>query len=391
MADEIGQLISSDAINKLIDQIKINDLYYTTGTWATVNNKVTFTATPKTGKNQNDNDHKLTFTFPVGYGSIQNPYNAITANYVLAGPSSGSNTAVPIFRELTAADIPISTTSSWTNGTTAGPVLSTTVNNSITTSTIPVATTEQSGVVNTTTQKFEGIKSFKHGSSIYTSSTATSPRLYFKQADGENIGNIGIVTAKTNDVQRTHAVEFIQYSYDDSGNIQTIGENYRLPIVNANMTASQMYTILTTKSAVTIGQGGTGATSASGARENLGITDIATISLPTDNTATVFLRGDKSWQKPYKTLSTTSVKLEFSGTSEVTVSSCTGVTTSNTVIISPLSNDSTSATLDNENLSSWEIWRDAGIRCISQGTASLTFKADDATTATTYFNAIILD
>ena len=100
-----GCLISTSAVQTLIDEIKTNDLYYTTGTWATAGNKVTFTATPKTGKNENDNSHKLTFTFPVGYGSVQNPYNAITANYVLVGPSSG-DAAVPTFRKLSESDIP---------------------------------------------------------------------------------------------------------------------------------------------------------------------------------------------------------------------------------------------------------------------------------------------
>ena len=40
------------------------------------------------------------------YGDTQNPYAAKTANYVLAGPTSGAS-AVPTFRALVAADIPI--------------------------------------------------------------------------------------------------------------------------------------------------------------------------------------------------------------------------------------------------------------------------------------------
>jgi hypothetical protein len=40
-----------------------------------------------------------------GYGDTQNPYAAKTANYVLAGPTSGAS-AVPTFRALVAADIP---------------------------------------------------------------------------------------------------------------------------------------------------------------------------------------------------------------------------------------------------------------------------------------------
>jgi hypothetical protein len=40
-----------------------------------------------------------------GYGDTQNPYAAKTANYVLAGPTSGA-AAVPTFRALVAGDIP---------------------------------------------------------------------------------------------------------------------------------------------------------------------------------------------------------------------------------------------------------------------------------------------
>jgi hypothetical protein len=41
-----------------------------------------------------------------GYGDTQNPYAAKTANYVLAGPTSGAS-AVPTFRALVVADIPV--------------------------------------------------------------------------------------------------------------------------------------------------------------------------------------------------------------------------------------------------------------------------------------------
>jgi hypothetical protein len=46
-----------------------------------------------------------TISLASGYGDTQNPYAAKTANYVLAGPTSGS-AAVPTFRALVAADIP---------------------------------------------------------------------------------------------------------------------------------------------------------------------------------------------------------------------------------------------------------------------------------------------
>lgn len=137
--------------------------------------------------------------------------------------------------------------------------------------TVPFASTTQSGVVSTAAQKFAGVKSFAHTSNIYTTSDTTSPRLYFKQADDINIGSIGVTTSKTNNIQRPHAVEFQQYSYNSStGEISTTGwEMYRLPEVTAGMTTTHVYSILTTKSPVTIDQGGTGATIASDAVKNL--------------------------------------------------------------------------------------------------------------------------
>ena len=46
-----------------------------------------------------------TISLADGYGDTKNPYGTKTANYILAGPSSG-NAAVPAFRQLVAADIP---------------------------------------------------------------------------------------------------------------------------------------------------------------------------------------------------------------------------------------------------------------------------------------------
>ena len=61
-----------------------------------------------------------------------------------------------------------------------------------------------------------------------------------------------------------------------ANNDRTIIETYNLPSLTASSSTS--YNILTSKSAVTIAQGGTGATSASGARTNLGLGTMATAS-----------------------------------------------------------------------------------------------------------------
>lgn len=63
------------------------------------------------------------------------------------------------------------------------------------------------------------------------------------------------------------------------------------------------------------------------------------------------------------------------GTQTVNVS---GVTASNVVLISPTA-------------SSWQKWRDCGVRCTDQGSGTLTFKAESATNQQLTFNYVILD
>lgn len=95
-------ILTESAVKQLIENIKLNDLSYTEGSW----NEVTFTATPKNGKNVDDTNKALTFTLPDNYGGIKNPYTSATPNYVLAGPSSGTVAAAPTFRALATTDIP---------------------------------------------------------------------------------------------------------------------------------------------------------------------------------------------------------------------------------------------------------------------------------------------
>ena len=83
-----------------------------------------------------------------------------------------------------------------------------------------------------------------------------------------------------------YAVNFFvrEYSHNGSGTRLNYYEDYYLPNCDISRTNTASYNILTTKSAVTVPQGGTGATSASGARSNLGIKSetLSNLSLTSD-------------------------------------------------------------------------------------------------------------
>ena len=70
-------------------------------------------------------------------------------------------------------------------------------------------------------------------------------------------------------------------------------ENYHL-VSDASLTANKDYTILSTKNAVTIAQGGTGATDVSNARKNLLITSLKT----TDAATTALVQGIQASELP---------------------------------------------------------------------------------------------
>ena len=59
-------------------------------------------------------------------------------------------------------------------------------------------------------------------------------------------------------------------------------EDYKLPSATSSRTSNAEYLILTTKSTVTVAQGGTGSSTAAGARTNLGI--IASTTAPSNPT-----------------------------------------------------------------------------------------------------------
>lgn len=86
----------------------------------------------------------------------------------------------------------------------------------------------------------------------------------FQNSSGTNVGGI------FQDMEGAN--QFYMDEYTTSG----VRECYLLPTPNA--TSTSFYDILTSKSAVTVAQGGTGATTAAGARTNLGLGSMATAS-----------------------------------------------------------------------------------------------------------------
>ena len=111
--------------------------------------------------------------------------------------------------------------------------------------------------------------------------SATYPCLDFKSTSyNSELGTI-FYTVQSNSYKSNFF--FRQYSRSSTNySILSNYEDFALPSVTADRTSYSSYSILTTKSTVTVAQGGTGATTASGARTNLGI--IASTTAPSNPT-----------------------------------------------------------------------------------------------------------
>lgn len=255
---------------------------------------------------------------------------------------------------------------------------------------VPVATTSVNGVITTEGQSFNGIKKFISGSGIY--SNEQNSKLSFYRNNKESCFVNSYRYAPSNNYF-SGQMSFGNYSYNSTGELLDYAEIYNLPRTQRGLTTNETYDILTTKTS-----------------KNVSVA-------PPDTDNNNELPG---------------IKLHFGSTATTATASVTGVTASNTVIVSPVAsdkiilsynqvNDTTgtpSATTiyytkngDNyveqavplsaftsgvtyytaETMSSWEIWRDAGIRCSGQANGQLTFTADETPAADTYFNVIILD
>ena len=130
---------------------------------------------------------------------------------------------------------------------------------------------------------------------------ATYPRLLFKSSSyndpqGEMFYRILSDEASSNFLFRQYCRSSEDYS------LLSTYEDFKLPQTTADRAYSGYYDILTTKSAVTVAQGGTGATTAAGARENLGAYPQADMVFATggsEQTTSIKFNGKTVYRKTY--------------------------------------------------------------------------------------------
>ena len=192
----------------------------------------------------------------------------------------------------------------WTGGTTAGPTIKTTVNGVTGTAVaIPSASKTASGVVTTGDQDFKGKKGFGYMARYGRTDTGAATRwvadTFLYNDAGTQVGEFWYDCGDATNITTGQYV-LSQYSPNSTANTSTTGkkENYKLPVVTSGLTENANYNILTSKNAVTIAQGGTGATTAAGARANLGtwslVSDSYNTLMPADGTTNNWVKIGKA-------------------------------------------------------------------------------------------------
>lgn len=145
---------------------------------------------------------------------------------------------------------------------------------------LPVASTSQAGIVSTGAQTFAGAKTFTSSPKVSTSGSYADVTLSVS-SDSASVEYRGY---KANYGGRAY---INQTSGKSDGTGKTgYYERYFFPTPDANMTSNADYSILTSKEAVSIARGGTGARDATAARSNLGMTTVSLWSGTLSTTAT---------------------------------------------------------------------------------------------------------
>lgn len=130
---------------------------------------------------------------------------------------------------------------------------------------LPVASATEAGIVSTGVQTFAGTKTFTTSPSVSVTGSDAAISLLISS----NSASVGYHAYKNNYGGRAYIVETSGKS-DGTGKTG-YSERYFLPQPAVDRTSTVDYSILTSKNAVTVAQGGTGATTAAAARANLSL------------------------------------------------------------------------------------------------------------------------
>ena len=155
----------------------------------------------------------------------------------------------------------------WTAGTTAGPKANLVVAGVTKTSdAIPSASQTASGIVTTGTQNFQGRKRFGNITFRAYNDSGTANQwpgdVFLENNAGTRVGEYWYDTGNATNITKGQFY-WRQYSPNSTADTATTGfyETYSLPNVASGLTENKSYSILTTKSLVSVAQGGTGKSS----------------------------------------------------------------------------------------------------------------------------------
>jgi hypothetical protein len=211
------------------------------------------------------------------YGDTVNPYAAKTANYVLAGPTSGA-AAAPTFRALVAADIP--SLSYVTSVTGTSPVVSS--GGTTPAISMPAASTSVSGYLTSTDwNTFNG-----KGSGTVTSVTGTAPVV----SSGGATPAISMAAASASANGYLTSTDWSTFNNKGSGTVTTVS------VVSANGFAGTVATATTTP-AITLTTSVTGLLKGNGTAISAAVanTDYVSLSTVLTKTADYTITGTDTW------------------------------------------------------------------------------------------------